>query len=56
LNTYDGNGNIRLASEDIEEIFSIVITKPSFILLVKDFHDARLPGIEVDLPTANKVM
>lgn len=56
LNTYDGNGNIRLASEDIEEIFSIVITKPSFILLVKDFHEARLPGIEVDLPTANKVM
>lgn len=51
LNAYDGNGSIRLASADIEEIFSIVITKPAFVLLVKDFHDARLPGIEVDLST-----
>jgi len=50
LNTNEGDGGIRLASEDINEIFSIVITRPSFVLLVKDFRDARLPGIEVDLP------
>ncbi len=51
LNRDEGDGSVRLASEDIEEIFSIVITKPTFILLVKDFHEARLPGIEVDIPT-----
>jgi L,D-transpeptidase catalytic domain len=51
LNQDKGDGSIRLASEDMEEIFATVITKPTFVLLVKDFHDARLPGIEVDIPT-----
>lgn len=42
----DSDGCIRLSAEDIEEIFSIVITKPSVIELVKDFRDAKLPGVE----------
>jgi len=41
---YDSDGCIRLYSEDIEEIFSIVITKPATIEIVKGFHDAKLPG------------
>jgi len=42
----DSDGCIRLFAEDIEEIFSIVISRPTTIELVDDFHDARLPGVE----------
>lgn len=42
----NSDGCIRLASEDIEEIFSIVITKPTVVELIKDFHAAKLPGVE----------
>lgn len=42
----DSDGCIRLAAEDIEEIFSIVITKPTTVELVKHFSDAKLPGVE----------
>jgi hypothetical protein len=48
--TYDSDGCIRLSSEDIEELFSIVLTKPTFIEIVKDFHEAELPGLEVAAP------
>lgn len=47
IGKYDSDGCIRLASEDIEEIFAIVITKPTFVEIVKDFREARLPGVEV---------
>ncbi|NGX43891.1 MAG: hypothetical protein KR126chlam5_00222 [Candidatus Anoxychlamydiales bacterium] len=42
----DSDGCIRLFAEDIEEIFSIVISRPTTIELVDDFHDAKLPGVE----------
>lgn len=48
---YESDGCIRLLLEDMEELFSIVITKPTYIHIVKDFHEARLPGIEVGTPT-----
>jgi lipoprotein-anchoring transpeptidase ErfK/SrfK len=51
IGTPVGDGCIRLALEDIEEVFSIVITKPTFVEIVKDFHDAKLPGVEVATPT-----
>ena len=51
LSKYDSDGCIRLSSEDIEELFSIVITKPTYIEIVRDFHEAHLPGIEVATPT-----
>lgn len=47
----DTDGGIRLLSEDLEEIFSIIISKPSFIEIVKDFREAKLPGVEVAAPT-----
>lgn len=40
------DGCVRLSTPDIEEIFAIVITKPTYILLVKKFEDAKLPGVE----------
>lgn len=43
---YDSDGCIRLLSEDVEELFAIIITKPTQVELVKDFHEAKLPGVE----------
>jgi hypothetical protein len=51
IGAYDSDGCIRLMSEDMEELFSIVISKPTFIEIVKDFHDAKLPGKEVATPS-----
>lgn len=50
IGKYDSDGCIRLAQPDMEEIFSIIITKPTVVELVKDFHEAKLPGIERNLP------
>ncbi|EKE04633.1 MAG: hypothetical protein ACD_20C00037G0001 [uncultured bacterium] len=46
IGKYDSDGCIRLFSEDIEEVFAVIISRPTVIELVKDFHDAKLPGIE----------
>lgn len=46
LGKHQGDGCIRLADEDIKEIFAIVLTKPTTIEIVKDFYDASLPGVE----------
>lgn len=46
LGKYESDGCVRLATDDIEEIFAIIITKPSIVELVKDYHDAVVPGIE----------
>jgi hypothetical protein len=51
IGAYDSDGCIRLCSEDIEELFAIVLTKPTFIEIVKDFHEAKLPGVEVAAPS-----
>jgi hypothetical protein len=51
LGKYESDGSIWLGAEDMEEVFSIIITKPSFIEIVKDFQTASLPGIEVATPT-----
>lgn len=51
IGAYDSDGCIRLASEDMEELFSIVVSKPTFIEIVKDFHGAKLPGKEVATPS-----
>jgi len=37
---YDSDGCIRLASKDVEEIFSIIITKPTTVEIVEDFYQA----------------
>jgi lipoprotein-anchoring transpeptidase ErfK/SrfK len=46
IGKYESDGCIRLFSEDIEEIFAIVISKPTIVELVKDFKEAKLPGEE----------
>jgi hypothetical protein len=46
IGKYDSSGCIRLLQEDVEEIFSIVITKPTSVHIVKSFQEAKLPGVE----------
>lgn len=40
LGQYASDGCVRMATGDIEEIFAIVITRPTTVELVKDFHEA----------------
>ncbi len=49
LGEYESDGCIRLATQDIEELFAIIVTKPTTIEIVRDFHEARLPGREAEL-------
>ncbi len=51
IGKYESDGCIRLLLEDMEELYSIVVTKPTFIHIMKDFHDKVLPGVEVASPT-----
>jgi hypothetical protein len=37
------DGSLWLAQEDIEEIFAIVLTKPTFVEIVKEFNDHSRP-------------
>ncbi|MEM8628498.1 MAG: L,D-transpeptidase [Chlamydiota bacterium] len=37
---------VQMARQDIEELFAIVITKPTFVHVVSDFYEAKLPGTE----------
>lgn len=46
IGKYESDGCIRLATDDMEELFAIVITKPTTIELVRNFHEAHLPGVE----------
>lgn len=42
----ESDGCIRLVQDDVEELFAIIITKPTTVEIVKSFQDAKLPGIE----------
>lgn len=46
IGKYDSDGCIRLSQEDMEELFAVVITKPTTVELVHDFADAKLQGVE----------
>jgi len=43
---YEGDGCIRFRRDDIEELYSILITKPTVVEIVSDYTEAELPGIE----------
>ena len=46
LGKYESDGCIRLSNSDMEELFAIIITKTREVEIVKDFHLAKLPGVE----------
>lgn len=48
IGQYDSDGCIRLSQDDIEEIYSIVLTKPTIVEIVADYKEAELPGTEVE--------
>jgi len=50
IGKYDSGGCIRLLQEDVEELASIVMTKPAVIEIVRNFRTARLPGVEKGEP------
>jgi hypothetical protein len=45
IGKYDSDGCIRLGAEDMEEIFAIVITKPTTVEIVRNLEEAKLPGV-----------
>lgn len=49
IGQYATEGNIRMHTEDVEELFSIVTSRDTYIEIVRDFPEAHLPGREVDL-------
>lgn len=42
LGKYESDGCIRMAAEDIEEIYAIVITKPAYVEIVKNFAQSDI--------------
>lgn len=46
IGRYESNGCIRLYSEDIEEIFALIVSRPAYLHIVRDFTEAVLPGKE----------
>lgn len=42
IGKYESDGCIRLSTEDIEEIFAIIITKPTEIEIVRHYQDATI--------------
>ncbi len=46
IGCYNSSGCVRLLQEDIEELFSVVITKPTTVQIVKNLQEAKLPGLE----------
>lgn len=49
LGHYSSDGCIRMKTEDVEELFSIIITRPTTIHIAKDFFDVELPGVEKEI-------
>lgn len=51
IGNYTSDGCIRLAKDDVEELFAVVISKPCFVHVVSSLDQANLPGQEVVQPT-----
>ncbi|MCB1116294.1 MAG: L,D-transpeptidase [Chlamydiia bacterium] len=47
IGNYQSDGCIRLAQADIEELYAIIITKPTIVEIVSDVHEATPPGKSV---------
>lgn len=47
ISKYESDGCIRLSTEDVEELFAIIITKPTTVEIVKTLKDSTLPLNEV---------
>lgn len=43
---FESDGCIRISQQEMEELFSIIVSRKTVIELVKNFHEAKLPGEE----------
>lgn len=41
---FESDGCVRIKQKEMEELFSIIVSRPTVVELVKDFHEAKLPG------------
>lgn len=46
IGKYESDGCIRIKQEQMEELFAIIVSRPTIVEIVKDFHEAKLPGEE----------
>jgi hypothetical protein len=47
IGQYASNGCVRVRGEDMEELFALIVSRPSFIHIEQDFSQIRLPGKQV---------
>ncbi len=50
IGKYLSEGDIYLEHEALEELFAIVVTKPTHVQIVKNFSESQLPGRETATP------
>ncbi|MCH9632294.1 MAG: hypothetical protein S4CHLAM6_06260 [Chlamydiae bacterium] len=41
---FESDGCVRVKQHEMEELFAIIVSRPTVVELVKDFHEAKLPG------------
>ncbi len=46
IGRFESDGCIRFKQEEMEELFAIIVSRPTIVELVKDFYEAKLPGEE----------
>lgn len=46
ISHHTSDGCIRLATSDVEELFAVIVSRPTTVILVSDFFDAEVPGVE----------
>lgn len=51
INEHASDGCIRMRTEDMEELFAVIISRPTTVMLVRSFAEAELPGVEAPIPT-----
>lgn len=48
IGKYQSDGCIRLSTQDVEELYAVIITKPCVVEIVHDFYDAEYPVAEAE--------
>lgn len=43
---FESDGCIRVSKDEMEELFAIIVSRPTEVEIVKNFHEAKLPGEE----------
>lgn len=49
IGQYTSDGCMRMPQIDMEELFSVIVSRPTYVEIVQDYYDAKLPGMEKKL-------